>query len=185
MIARPLASPMMIAVGIDLKTCPVPIGTALERIPKILPSHEARHDPLLRGEPWFRKVAFPTAMSHGLVTLGVMLHILLLDLLQIMSRMPLLRRAILWVMVMQRILVRAPMAKRPLRTILRRLISSRSMRRRRRRTWLAIARLSLSCAPLVFLAFLEVSTILTQFFPLWVGLIPWIFFVMPWWRRSG
>ena len=55
---------IMLAVGIDLKTCPLPIGTALERIPKILPSHEAGHDPLLRGEPWFRKVAFPTIPSE-------------------------------------------------------------------------------------------------------------------------
>ena len=35
---------------------------------------------------------FPlNAMPHGLATLGVLLHILLLDLLQIMPRMPLLR----------------------------------------------------------------------------------------------
>ena len=55
---------IMLAVGIDLKTCPLPIGSALERIPKILPSHEAGHDPLLGGEPWFRKVAFPTIPSE-------------------------------------------------------------------------------------------------------------------------
>ena len=55
----------MLAVGIDLKSCPLPIGPALERICKILPSHEAVHDPLLRGEPWFRKVAFPTIPSEG------------------------------------------------------------------------------------------------------------------------
>ena len=49
---------------------------------------------------WHSPLSPLSAMSHGLVTLGVMLHILLLVLLQITSRMPLLRRAILWAMVM-------------------------------------------------------------------------------------
>ena len=130
---------IMLAVGIDLKTCPLPIGTALERIPKILPSHEAGHDPLLRGEPWFRKVASPTIPSERNVPWAGNTwrhapqppagpppdHV---------KNASFFERAILWVMVMQRVLVRVPMAKRPPRTILRRLISSRSMRRRQRRT---------------------------------------------------
>ena len=35
---------IMTAVGIDILACPLPIGSALERLPKILPSHELGHD---------------------------------------------------------------------------------------------------------------------------------------------
>ena len=60
-------SDMMTALGIDLKEFPLPVGTALTRIPTILPSHEAGHDPRITEAPWKRKVAWASHPSERLV----------------------------------------------------------------------------------------------------------------------
>ena len=54
----------MTALGIDLKEFPLPVGTALTRIPAILPAHEAGHDPRIAEEPWKRKVAWSSYPSE-------------------------------------------------------------------------------------------------------------------------
>ena len=57
-------SEMMTALGIDLKEFPLPVGTALTRIPAILPSHEAGHDPRIADEQWKRKIAWSSHSSE-------------------------------------------------------------------------------------------------------------------------
>ena len=42
----------------------MPVGTALTRIPAILPSHEAGHDPRIADEPWKRKIAWSSHPSE-------------------------------------------------------------------------------------------------------------------------
>ena len=55
---------MLMALGIDLKACPLPVGTAIDLIPMILPSHEAGHDPRIAEAPWCRKIAYASQPSE-------------------------------------------------------------------------------------------------------------------------
>ena len=55
---------MLMALGIDLKACPLPVGTAIDLIPMILPSHEVGHDPRIAEAPWCRKIAYASQPSE-------------------------------------------------------------------------------------------------------------------------